>query len=95
MSNPVYKKYKPNKNWKDLRIGDVLKETIYTVMGDPVGDIIVRVIKTKDGYAKEVLADNGGVGYILKGTRSELTSLDDLRYCKRIGSSYEAKKVKL
>lgn len=76
-----------------LRSGDILEEDIYTVMGEKIGSIITKVIKLKGKVYKEVIADNGGVGFIVKGGRGEVSSEQDLYRCRLLGYNHDAKVV--
>ena len=47
-----------------LHVGDILKEDVYTIIGEKIGSVIAVIKKTRKGYVKEIIADNGGVGVI-------------------------------
>jgi len=81
-----------DKDGQKLHIGDIISEDIYTVFGKKVGEIICVIKKIKKEIIKEVIADNGGIGFILKGQRAKLLR-SDLEKIKRIGYNYEAKAI--
>ena len=81
-----------DKNKKQLHIGDIIQDSIYNLAGDKIGEIISVIKRTKKGLVKEVIADNGGVGYILKGTREKLEG-SNFSKIKRIGYNYQAKEI--
>lgn len=82
-----------DKNNKQLHIGDIIKEDVYTIVGDKIGEVIAVIKKTRNGIIKEIIADNGGVGYMIKGSRGELNT-SDFSKIERIGYNYEAKEIK-
>ena len=84
-----------DRNGKNLKVGDIVQEDIYTTVGDKIGSIIFVVKgKYRGVYTKEIIADNGGVGFLLKGGRGNLmnTCQKDIEV---LGTNYQAKGVKL
>ena len=81
-----------DKNKKQLHIGDIIEEDIYTIVGEKIGSVLAVIKKTKQGLMKEIIADNGGVGYHLKKQRGKL-SKSDFSKIKRIGYNYKAKPI--
>jgi hypothetical protein len=75
-------------NGTRVMIGDIFLETIYTIVGYPVGNIIVRVIE-KDGEAMcKVIDSNGGQGFIGEDAIGGIKK--DWSKTKKLGNIYGA-----
>ena len=82
-----------DKKGQQLHIGDVIREDIYTIIGEKIGSVL-SVIKNsrKDGVVKEIIADNGGVGYLIKGNRGKVKEGKN-EHITRIGYNYRGREI--
>ena len=88
MKKKIYK----DKNRKVIKLHDICVEDIYTLMGEKIGKILLRIVNHKGTSHKQVIADNGGTGYITKGGFAPLGKENP--YLRIIGYNYKAKKLK-
>ena len=85
--NKTYK----DKNNKVIKLHDICKEDIYMKSGEKIGEIIVRIVKHEGIPSKKVIADNGGVGYILKNSYAPLK--ENNPYLRVIGYNYQSRQL--